>query len=71
MDLLLSESLDSLAGRTFDELRRKEQPEDDGIVEPKAVTGATIKNGVMIGAVAIVGIVLLITLTASPGKRTE
>lgn len=71
MDLLLSEALESVAGRTFDELRRKEQPEEDGIVEPKAVTGNTIKNVVLIGAVAITSIVLLITLTASPRKRTE
>ena len=71
MDLLLSEALESVAGRTFDELRRKEEPDEDGIVEPKAVTGNTIKNVVLIGAVALVGIVLLITLTASPRKRTE
>ena len=71
MDLLLSEALESVAGRTFDELRRKEEPEEDGIVEPKAVTGNTIKNVVLIGAVAITSIVLLITLTASPRKRTE
>lgn len=38
IDLALLDSLDVLAGRTFDELRRKEAPREDdadGIVEPK------------------------------------
>jgi hypothetical protein len=56
--LLLSESIESVAARTYDELRRKElPPEDEGIVEPKALQDSTGGRVLLVG-----GILLLLFL---------
>lgn len=67
MDLLLSESLESVASQTFDELRRKEAPEtEDGIVEPKAIDGSTVAKGAILAAIVFTSLLLLATLVSSP-----
>jgi hypothetical protein len=64
MDLLvLSESIESVAARTFDELQRKEVKEEDGIVEPKSVTNSGNLRWLL-------GIVLVLVVLIVLAKRT-